>query len=487
MRLTRERAEKGIGGADQSTYARSDICGIVHLGTGAFHKAHQAVYFDRLMELGETGWMIQGASLRRPVAANQLNPQDGLFTLAERDGEKTSYRIIRSIKKVIQATSDPISLVDALGDPSTVLVTLTITEKGYCLDPTTGALNLDDPAVKADLKDLSCPQTAPGYLAAGLAKRRSEGLKPYTVLSCDNIPENGVRTRRAVLEIAQAIDSELARWIETEGAFPSSMVDRIVPATTIEDVKALEARLGIRDEAMVKTEPFNQWVVEDRFCNIRPSLDRVGVQFTDTIAPFEQAKLRLLNAAHSALAYLGPLAGHDYVHDAIAAPGFEALIDAIWDEAETTLEPNDDLDISEYRGQLKARFQNAALMHKTRQIAIDGSQKIPQRFLHSMIERRQQGLSSPALSLALAGWMRWQIGEDENGASYKVDDPLSEKLGQIARRVGKDASALSAGLLAISEVFPVQLANDEKFCAELRQSLAKLFESGTAETVREFT
>jgi fructuronate reductase len=468
-------------------YDRSQPCGVVHLGTGAFHRAHQACFFDALLAAGHEGWMIRGASLRSPSVAQQMNPQDGLFTVLVRDGGEERAQVVGSVRDVLVAPADPAALVRALADPAVALVTLTVTEKGYCLDPATGALRADDPAVAADIANLVAPQTAPGILVAGLAARRSAGVAPFTVLSCDNLPENGQRTRAAVIALADAVDPALAAWIAAEVAFPSSMVDRIVPATTPDDCDNFESATGWRDEALVKTEPFTQWVVEDWFCNRRPALDTVGVQFTRDVAGWEKAKLRLLNGAHSAIAYLGGLAGHAHVHQAMALSGFDTLIEALWDEAEATLDPVVGFDPAAYRAQLRTRFANGALMHRTHQIAMDGSQKLPQRWLQTILATRAAGCTvPPALTLALAGWMRWQAGVDDAGAAFTVDDPLAAQTAAALAAADGDRAAEVRGLLAISAIFGNELPADADFVAALIRAYTAIADGSAAEAVRTF-
>jgi fructuronate reductase len=466
-------------------YDRSQPCGVVHLGTGAFHRAHQACFFDALLSAGHEGWMICGASLRSPAVAQQMNPQDGLFTVLVRDGGEERAQVVGSVRDVLVAPDDPAALVRALADPATALVTLTVTEKGYCLDPATGALRVDDPAVAADIANLAAPQTAPGFLVAGLAERRAAGTGPFTVLSCDNLPENGQRTRAAVIALAEAVDPALAQWIAAEVAFPSSMVDRIVPATTPDDLDNFESATGWRDEALVKTEPFTQWVVEDWFSGRRPPLDQVGVQFTRDVAGWEKAKLRLLNGAHSAIAYLGGLAGHAHVHQAMAAPGFGALIEALWDEAEATLDPVDGFDPAQYRAQLSARFANGALMHRTHQIAMDGSQKLPQRWLQTILATRAAGRPvPPALALALAGWMRWQAGVDDAGAGFVVDDPLAAETAAALAAGDGNRAAEVRNLLAIEAIFGSELPADAAFVAELTRAYTAIADGSAGAAVR---
>jgi fructuronate reductase len=468
-------------------YDRIQPCGVVHLGIGAFHRAHQACFFDALLAAGHEGWMIRGASLRSAAVAQQMNPQDGLFTVLVRDGAAERAQVVGSVRDVLVAPDDPAALVQALADPAVALVTLTVTEKGYCLDPATGTLRTDDPGVAADIANLAAPQTAPGFLVAGLAARRAAGGAPFTVLSCDNLPENGQRTRAAVIALAEAVDPALAGWIAAEVAFPSSMVDRIVPATTPDDLDNFESATGWRDEALVKTEPFTQWVVEDWFCNRRPPLDEVGVQFTRDVAGWEKAKLRLLNGAHSAIAYLGGLAGHKHVDQAMAAPGFGAVIEALWGEAEATLDAVDGFDPAAYRAQLRARFANGALMHRTHQIAMDGSQKLPQRWLQTIIATRHAGRHVPAaLTLALAGWMRWQAGVDDAGLPFVVDDPLARETSAMLAAADGDRAKEVRGLLAIGAIFGSELPADADFVAELIGAYTAIADGSAAAAVRAF-
>ena len=459
-------------------YTRGDRAGIIHLGVGAFHRAHQAVYFDQLMAQGEAGWQIRGASLRSPRVAEQLNPQRGLYTLVERKGPATKLRVIGSLIDVLVAPDNPQALIDALAKPSVALVTLTITEKGYHLDPDTGALQLDDPAIAADLQHPARPATAPGFLVAGLAARRAAGLPPFTVLSCDNLPDNGPRTRQAVLGFARQVNPDLADWIEASVAFPASMVDRIVPATTPDDIEALEDMAGYRDDAMVKTEPFTQWVVEDHFCHRRPALETVGVQMTDDVAGWERAKLRLLNGSHSALAYLGALGGHSYVHEAIADPVYAGFVERLWDEVEPVIDAPAGFDAKAYRQALITRYANSALNHSLVQIAMDGSQKLPQRLLASLRAQRAAGLPMDATLLAIAAWMRWQFAEDETGQAHTVDDPLAPVTAAALAAAGSDPGARVEALLSIEAIFGRDLKADRVIVEALTRDLSDLMRDG---------
>lgn len=447
--------------------------GVVHLGIGAFHRAHQAVVFDDALAGGDLRWGVLGASLRSPGVRDQLEPQDGLYTLVIRDGAEEHLRVIGAGRGVLVALEDPAALVSAMADPDVHIVTLTVTEKGYRLDPATGDLLIDDPDVAADLADIGEPRTAPGFIVAALYARKAAGMAPFTVISCDNIPHNGRRIRAAVLAMARRIDPSLADWIEAEGAFPQTMIDRIVPATTPDDIARLEARTGVRDEGMVKAEPFTQWVIEDRFAGEHPDFAALGVQLTDAVEPWEDAKLRLLNGAHSALAYLGALSGHEYVHEAVARPAFRAYVEALWDEAEATLDPPPGLDIAAYRRELMARFSNAALMHRTRQIAMDGSQKLPQRLLAGAAERLAAGQGIEAMALGVAAWMRWQSGVTESGEIFVVDDPLASMIAERLAGAESDEARVAA-LLTLSAVFPPSLADDPHFAKAVTDAYLSL-------------
>jgi len=467
----------------QPNYDRAQVkTGIVHLGLGAFHKAHQAVVYEAALNSGDLRWGVLGASLRSRGVRDQLSPQGSLYTVIVRDGADEQISLIGALQGVLVAPEDPARLVEAMAAADTHIVTLTVTEKGYKLDPAAGALIHDDPELASDLKSLDKPKTAPGFIVAALAKRRAAGLKPFTTISCDNLPHNGTRLREAVLALAAHHDADLRDWIAAEATFPETMVDRIVPATEEADIGALEARIGLADRAMVKTEPFTQWVIEDKFVGERPDFERFGVQLTDAVAPWEAAKLRMLNGAHSGIAYLGGLAGIEFVHEFVALPAGRAFVEALWDEAQETLSPPPGLDLAAYRVALMQRFANSALNHRTRQIAMDGSQKLPQRLLAPIMKRLDQGKSVDTLALAVAAWMRWQEGADDSGTSFVVDDPLAPRTAGCANLT---AGGAVAGLLAIDAIFPLSLAEHEGFRKTLTSALATLRNKGARATIED--
>jgi fructuronate reductase len=478
QRLSRQTLDALPADAARPAYDRASVKrGVIHLGIGAFHRAHQAAVFDAALAAGDDRWGITGVSLRSAGVRDQMEPQDGLYTLLVREGEAQQVRIIGAVQAVLVAPENPAAVVEALASPDVHIVTLTVTEKGYKLDPATGRLIADDPAVAVDLASLNAPQTAPGFIVAGLARRRDSGLPPFTAISCDNLPHNGRRLEQAVLAIAGAHDPALADWIEAEGAFPQTMVDRIVPATTPDDIAALGETLGVEDRAMVKTEPFTQWVIEDRFAGPRPDFAALGVQLTESVPPWEDAKLRLLNGAHSGIAYLGGLAGIDYVHEVVASANGRRFVETLWDEAQSTLSPPPELDVAAYRRELMARFANSALQHRTRQIAMDGSQKLPQRLLGTIAARAGKGEASSALTLAVAAWMRWQSGVDDAGTGFVVDDPLADRTAAALAGCNSAAERVDA-LLALDAVFPAALAADGAFRDALVDWLALLEEKG---------
>lgn len=466
-------------GVERPAYDRAAIrTGVVHLGIGAFHRAHQAAVFDAALAAGDPRWGIVGVSLRSAGVRDQLVPQDGLYSLVAREGDAQQVRLIGAVTDVLVAPKDPARVVAVLASPDIHIVTLTITEKGYRLDPATGALIVDDADVTADLADLSAPRTAPGFLVAGLRARRDAGLPPFTAISCDNLPHNGQRLRDAVLAMARAHDATLADWIAAEGAFPQTMVDRIVPATTPEDVAVLAQRLGVEDQAMVKTEPFLQWVIEDRFCGPRPDFAGLGVQLTADVAPWEEAKLRLLNGAHSGIAYLGGLAGIEFVDQFVALPQGRTFVEALWDESAATLSPPPGLDIARYRAALMARFANPTLQHRTRQIAMDGSQKLPQRLVAPLLQRRAEGRPANVITLAIAAWMRWQSGVDDAGRPFPVDDPLADRTRAALADCTTVADRVMA-LLGIEAIFPPALAADRGLVETLAGHLDRLERAGS--------
>jgi fructuronate reductase len=399
--------------------------GIVHFGIGAFHRAHQAWYTDLAMSGGERGWMISGVSLRSAGVAAQLNPQDGLYTLTERDSDGAATRLIGAVREVLVGAADSARIVGRIAAPECHIVSFTVTEKGYCR------------AASGDLDFVLAEASFYPRLAEGLKQRRDAGLSGVTLLTCDNLSDNGRQLARLMRDWLAFREPDLVEWFEHECACPNSMIDRIVPASTPADLDAIEARIGLRDEGAVFTEPFSQWVIEDRFAAARPAWERVGAQLVANVAPYETAKLRMLNGAHSALAYLGLERGHTYVHEAVADPELRPLIERLMRiEAAESFTPASEQDLSAYADELLARFANSALQHRLIQIAMDGSEKIPQRWLETVTAQRDRGRECPSILTALSAWLRHVRGD-----ARPVDDPRAQVLADAWKTEGTNGIA----------------------------------------------
>ena len=396
-------------GYDRSAQA----AGIVHIGIGAFHRAHQAVYTDDAMGAGDRDWGIIGVSLRSGEVAAQLNPQGGLYTVSMRSGAGTGMRLIGAVQKVLVAADDPQAVIDAIAAPTTHIVSFTVTEKGY-LRRADGSL---------DLTVADGASSLYRFVAAGLAARRAAGFGGLTLLSCDNLAGNGTVLRRLMRQYLAACHPDLSAWFDGECTCPSTMIDRIVPATTDADRAAVEAGLAVRDEGAVVTEGFSQWVIEDDFAGPRPRWEAVGAELVADVLPYETAKLRMLNGAHSALAYIGLGGGHDYVHQAITDPAIRPVIERLMrDEAAPTIDAAPGQDLAAYAGALLDRFANPALNHRLTQIAMDGSQKIPQRWLETLAWHQKRGARCPSLEAAIAAWIAFLRSD------HTVNDPLADRL-----------------------------------------------------------
>ena len=439
-------------------YARAPVrTGIVHFGIGAFHRAHQAVYTEDVLEAGDRDWGIVGVSLRSAGVAQQMNPQDGLFSVSVRSGTSVDWRVIGAVRGVLVAAQQGKDVLAALAAPTTQVVTLTITEKGYC-------------RAADDTLDAALAQQGSVYpwLAQGLAQRRAQGLSGLTLLSCDNLAGNGEHLRRLLHQYLLAQDPALAEWVERHCGFPSSMVDRIVPATTAADAVLAAQALGVVDEAHVSTEPFSQWVIEDRFAGSRPRWEDHGAQLVADVRPYETAKLRLLNGAHSALAYLGLPRGHDYVHQAVNDPAIRRQVEQLMrHEAQPALTAAPGQDLSRYVDALLARFANSALNHRLAQIAMDGSQKIPQRWLGTLLHHQQVGRQCPAMLTALAAWL-WHVRGDQR----PVDDPRATVLRDAWQRLGRDG--ILGGLFGEGGLVSAQWTPTEQDVVFVRQALVDL-------------
>ncbi|HSV20796.1 MAG TPA: mannitol dehydrogenase family protein [Casimicrobiaceae bacterium] len=458
--------------------------GIVHLGLGAFHRAHQAVYTDDALAAQAGDWAIAGVSLRSADVRERLAPQDGLYTSIEKSPAGTHRRVIGSVREALFLGDERARIHALLAAPQTRIVTLTVTEKGYCHDPATGRLNVQHPEIAHDLMHPDSPISVVGLLVHALERRRTTHGAPLTILCCDNLPQNGGLLEGLVVNLANERDAALAAWIGEHAAFPSTMVDRIVPATTESDIDENDAALGVTDRSPVVHEPYIQWVIEDRFATPRPAWEAGGAQFVREVEPFEKMKLRLLNATHSAFAYLGYLAGYQYIYQVATQPDFVRYMRRFMAEEVTpTLQVPAGVDLAAYRDALVTRFANPALPHRTQQIAMDGSQKLPQRILATVRENLAAGRPVPLATLAVAGWMRYVAGVDEAGRPIKVSDPLAARCAAIAQGAQGDPQALARGLLGLREIFDEDLHNEPRFVEPVARWLAQLYDKGTAATV----
>ena len=471
LRLCATSCPAALPGVFQPAYDRDKLSiGVVHLGPGAFHRAHQAFYFDQLLAQ-DPRWGICAVSLKSPGVRDALEPQDGLYCLAQLDQE-TTFRIIGSIVEVLVAPEDPPAVFARLAAPMTRMVTLTVTEKGYCLSAD-GGLDEAHPDIVHDLAHPREPVSSIGYLVEGLRRRFATGLAPYTVLACDNLADNGWRLKAAVTTFASKIDPELAAWIEVEGRFPRTMVDSITPATDDALRARVEAATGLNDAWPIQREAFTQWVVEDVLGADAPDLASVGVILTDDVRGFERAKLRLLNGVHSTLAYAGILRGHETVFEAMSDPLLAQLArDLMVEDITPTLSAPRGLDLTAYAEAILQRFRNPEIRHLLAQIAWDGSQKLPFRILGTLVDALEAGRSVQRLAIPLAAWMRFIRLRADSGE--KIVDPLAERLIAIAAGCTGDAPGDVAAFLKLETVFSPALAANPEFVGALEKAYADL-------------
>lgn len=446
---------------ESSEIIRKNGRGIVHLGIGAFHRAHQAWYTHKAMAEYGGDWCITGVSLRSATMADQLNPQNGLYTLIEQDSQGYKPTIISAVENVVVSREDPKSVLEVLTHSSTKIVSLTITEKGYCHDPSTGKLNLDHPDIQHDLAQPQSPKTAIGYLVCAMQQRLENGTSPFSVLSCDNLPANGQLLAGLVLDFAKQIDMSLANKIEQFYSFPSSMVDRIVPAVTA-DVRAYFCqRLGYDDQALVATEQFSQWVIEDNFVAGRPDWDKVGALMVKDVHAFETMKLRLLNGSHSAIAYIGYLSQLETVSDAISVSSLRKFIfELMQNELRPSVSVPDNINLDEYCEKLLQRFENPNLNHQTYQIAMDGSQKLPQRLLKPLLYQIQTGGDIQRICFVIAAWIQYVSGRNLSGQVIQVEDPMRAELAKIYSTHHHDEKQWVEQVFSINSIFDKSLASN---------------------------
>lgn len=457
---------------------------IVHFGFGAFHRAHQALLTDRVLNAKGGDWGLCEISLfSGDVLMSQLRAQDHLYTVLEKGADGNQPIVIGAVHECLNAKLDSLAaIIEKFCEPQVAIVSLTITEKGYCIDPATGRLDVTQPRIVHDLENPAEPHSAPGILVEALHRRRERGLAPFTVLSCDNIPDNGHVVKNAVLGMAQKRSPELAEWIAEHVSFPGTMVDRIVPAATEESLAEITATLGVEDPCAISSEPFIQWVVEDNFVAGRPEWELAGAQMVSDVLPWEQMKLRMLNGSHSFLAYLGYLAGYDHISDCMQDEDFRAAaLQLMMQEQAPTLRITG-VDLQAYADSLITRFTNPALKHRTWQIAMDGSQKLPQRMLEGIRVHLERESQWPLLALGVAGWMRYVSGTDENGHAIDVRDPLADKIKAIVATSSEDDRVTA--LLTLSEIFGQDLPQNTRFVNEIQQAWQRLVQQGARQAVK---
>jgi fructuronate reductase len=472
-RLSRSVLPELPSSVRQPQYDRETLqIGIAHIGVGAFHRCHQAEFIDDMLEARFGRWGVLGVNLMAPNLSGLLAPQDCLYSRTLRQDERVETRIIGALREVIdiEDKASAEAAIAALGGSEISVATMTVTEKGYCLTPSTGALDFDNPALRADLEGAFPPRTLLGLLALALERRRQTAGASLTLISCDNVPSNGARLGAAVLEFAALRSAELAGWIEDRVTFPCTMVDRIVPATSPDDIEEVSSRLDARDPATVVGEPFRQWVIEDKFAGERPPLDLAGATFVADAKPYEEIKMRVLNAAQSTLAHQGALVGHEFTYQAAADPVLAALTRKMLEqETSTTLPKLAGMEVAPYIEQSMARIRNTAIRHRCHQIGTDGSQKIVQRLVDPLRERLATGRPAGLLTLSVASWIAYGLsGAHRFGARWTPSDPYAETVIAIGER-NSDWSELTKSVLSIAPIFGTEIARPELVAAIARR------------------
>ncbi|MDR3688322.1 MAG: mannitol dehydrogenase family protein [Fimbriimonas sp.] len=468
------------------SYDRSSLTeGIVHIGVGGFHRAHEAVYTDDVFSTtDEKNWAICGVGLlpHDQRMKEALESQDYLYTLVEKSAGKNEARVVGSITSFLLALENPEKVLAKLSSSEIRIVSLTITEGGYCLNQSTGEFDGANADVQVDLANPHTPRTVFGYVTEALRRRRDAGTPAFTLLSCDNIQHNGDVARKMFLSFAELCNPGLAEWISQNVAFPNCMVDRITPATTDADREMVRTEFGIDDAWPVVCEPFRQWVVEDNFCNGRPSWERVGAQMTHNVHPYEAMKIRLLNGSHSAMAYLGYLAGFTYIHEVMADMEFQTYIQRLMDEEVTPiLMPVPGVDLEQYKATLIERFANPNIGDQVARICMDGSNKLPKFIFPTAEEQLARAGQTHFLALAVASWCRFLNGTDEKGYEISLDDPRAETLRGAAIAGGHKADKL----FAMEEVFG-SLGTSKEFINQVNKALQSLYDMGARKTLRRY-
>ncbi|MCR9213683.1 MAG: mannitol dehydrogenase family protein [Proteobacteria bacterium] len=484
MKITPNSLGSLAGTVSLPVYERSSVSpGILHIGVGNFHRAHQAVYLDNLFAKGlDLDWGIMGAGVM-PYDTKMrklLAQQDWLSTVIELDPNGYNARVVGAM--IAYADVSGASLVQALSKPEIRIVSMTITEGGYFLEQGSGSFNSDHPDIIADAVSTEPPRTVFGALVKALAIRRAKGIAPFTIMSCDNVPENGHVTRQAVLGLAEMVSGSLASWILENVSFPSGMVDCITPATGDRERQMAYDRFGIEDEGLVVCEPYRHWVLEDSFIEGRPALEEVGVKFVSDVGPYEQMKLRIVNGGHAAIAYPSALMGIEYAHEAMQMPLVRQFLHKL--EAEEiipTLPKVNGIEFQNYLGQTMDRFSNAEVGDTVARLCLDGSNRQPKFILPAIEERLSQGSDISGLSLEVALWCRYCSGRDEEGNTLHLVDENAERLRDKARLAQDNPQAF----LDMPDIFG-SLAENKIFAEKFSEALRSIWEKGTSATLETY-
>lgn len=488
MKLNRKNLASLAAEVDVPAYDPTVVRqGIAHIGVGGFHRAHQAIYTEALLNRGEAlDWGICGVGLRPEDRAMQhaLAEQDHFYTmLVLGDEPGLEVRVVGAINGMLLAEDSPAALIDKLADPAIRIVSLTITEGGYCIDDSTGEFMAQLPDIQHDLAHPDTPRSVFGFLCAALAKRRAAGTPAFTLMSCDNLPHNGAVTRKALLAFAHLADHELATWIDSHVSFPNAMVDRITPMTSDAHRQQLTERHGIEDAWPVVCEPFLQWVLEDKFVNGRPAWEKVGVQFTDDVTPYEEMKIKLLNGSHLALTYLGFLKGYRFVHEAMNDPLFQRYVRTFMDlDVTPQLAAVPGIDLEAYKDTLVERFSNQAIADQLERVCSDGSSKFPKFIVPTLNRLIEDGRPLERAALVVAAWALYLKGVDENGTRYRIPDPRAE----FCQALAQDDDRLRERLLGVEVIFGNAIPQSAAFVTAFElcyDSLRKLGVTRTLQTL----
>lgn len=485
MTTTRLRSLGDIAGSAQLPgYVPAEHqVGIVHLGLGAFHRAHQAVMTDDALAHYGGDWRIASVSLRSTEIATTLNSQNGLYTLLERKESGTTARVIASIDHAI--ANDSATTLQTLCDANVRVVTLTVTEAGYGIDRETRMPDLNNAIVAADLAQPASSTGVLGLLVESMQRRREAGTEPYTVLSCDNLPANGKLLRDGVIGFAcHSYGDELANWIKDNIAFPCSMVDRITPASTGDTLQEATRLIGCEDNAAVETEPFCQWIIEEKFTSGRPRWESGGAVFVSDVMPYERMKLMMLNGSHSMLAYSGYLTNRQFVRDVMQDQHLTTLVKRHFQSSAALLEPLPSVNYKDYAVALTERFSNPCIAHQTFQIATDGTQKLPQRIFQPAVEALDANKSIRPFAFATAMWMRFSLQRHDNGTTYELHDPRSQEIARVVKDIGPDGAQLSSVMHELPELIPRELAESTHWRECISEILDTAFTEGCQAAVK---